>query len=106
MMEHITNQVFTLIESGGLFSPLLFIFFHIFRSIIFVPVAIICIAGGVLFGTIPGILYSVIGITLCSILFYKVIKWMPRTAKRLKRMKQRLVGKHTTFTIPQVTVLR
>src|SRR5690625_6914111 len=82
-MEHIGNYFIVFVEAGGLFAPLLFISFHLLRPLLFIPVIFICITGGVLFGAVAGSLYSVIGITLSSILFYGMIRWIDRKSTRL-----------------------
>ncbi|WP_087971866.1 TVP38/TMEM64 family protein [Oceanobacillus rekensis] len=105
-MEFFGNYLLTFIEMGGLFSPLLFIFFHLMRPILFLPVVFICISGGILFGPVAGTLYSFIGITLSSLLFYTMIGWMPKSLQRLIHVKQKLLGKHAELTTSQVTLLR
>lgn len=105
-MEHIGNYFIAFVEAGGLFAPLLFISFHLLRPLLFIPVIFICITGGVLFGAVAGSLYSVIGITLSSILFYGMIRWMPGTFKKLGTVKEKMLGKHTTVTTSQITILR
>ncbi|WP_010651112.1 TVP38/TMEM64 family protein [Oceanobacillus massiliensis] len=105
-MEFFGNYLMTFIEMGGLFSPLLFIVFHLLRPMLFLPVVFICISGGVLFGPVAGSVYSIIGITLSSILFYTMIGWMPKSLNRLIQVKQKLMGKHSELTTSQVTLLR
>lgn len=105
-MELISNYFVAFVEAGGLFAPLLFISFHLLRPMLFVPVIFICITGGVLFGAVAGSLYSVIGITLSSILFYGMIQWMPNMFKKLNAVKEKFLGKHTTVTTSQITILR
>lgn len=105
-MELIGSYLMALIETGGIFAPLLFISFHLLRPLFFLPVILICISGGALFGVFAGTIYSIIGITLSSILFYFTIQWMPKTFNKLVRVKQRVVGKHSVMTTPQITLLR
>lgn len=105
-MELVGNYIMAFIETGGLFAPILFISFHLLRPLLFLPVVFICISGGVLFGTIAGTLYSVIGITLSSVVFYGMIHWMPRTFKKITRLKKKMIGKHAELTTSQITVLR
>ncbi|AIF43246.1 TVP38/TMEM64 family protein [Virgibacillus sp. SK37] len=105
-MEMLGNHLMTIIETGGLFAPILFISFHLLRPLFFLPVVFICITGGVLFGALAGTLYSLIGITLSSIIFYFVIRWMPRTSKKLLSVKQKIVGKNRELTTPQIALLR
>jgi uncharacterized membrane protein YdjX (TVP38/TMEM64 family) len=105
-MEHLGTYLMAIVETGGIFAPLLFIGFHLLRPLFFLPVAFICISGGILFGAVAGTLYSVIGVTLSSIVFYRVIRWTPKTLKKLVSMKHKLVGKNSSFTTSQVAVLR
>lgn len=105
-MELVGSYLLTIIETGGFFAPLLFIIFHLLRPLFFLPVVFICISGGILFGTVAGTIYSIIGITLSSALFYGVIQKMPQTMERFTRLKGKLLGKHTSFTTTQITFLR
>ncbi|MFD2046279.1 TVP38/TMEM64 family protein [Ornithinibacillus salinisoli] len=105
-MEVFSTYILAFIETGGLLAPLLFISFHLLRPLFFLPVVFICISGGIMFGAVAGTFYSVIGITLSSIIFYGVIRWMPRTFDRLVRLKQKIIGKHSELTTSQVTLLR
>jgi uncharacterized membrane protein YdjX (TVP38/TMEM64 family) len=106
MMELFGHYLMTIIETGGLFAPILFISFHLLRPLFFLPVVFICVSGGIMFGAIAGTVYSLIGITLSSVLFYGIIRWMPKTYNRLASMKQRIIGRNTDFTTPQIAVLR
>ncbi|MFC4556640.1 TVP38/TMEM64 family protein [Virgibacillus kekensis] len=105
-MEFFGNYIMAFIETGGLFAPILFISCHLLRPLFFLPVVFICISGGVLFGAMAGTLYSLIGITLSSIIFYGVIRWMPKTFNRLVIVKQKLIGKNSELTTSQVALLR
>lgn len=105
-MELVGGYLLTVIETGGFFAPLLFIIFHLLRPLFFLPVVFICISGGILFGTVAGTIYSIIGITLSSALFYGVIQRMPNTLERFSLLKGKLFGKQASFTAPQITLLR
>ncbi|GAB4075018.1 hypothetical protein GCM10028778_25210 [Barrientosiimonas marina] len=105
-MEQLGNNIMILIETGGLFAPVLFISFHLLRPLFFLPVVFMCISGGIMFGPVAGTLYSVIGITLSSMIFYGLIRWMPRTFDKLTRLKQKLMGDSTAMTTSQVALLR
>ncbi|MBM7555009.1 TVP38/TMEM64 family protein [Thalassobacillus pellis] len=94
------------LEISGWYAPLLFIAFHLFRPLLFLPVVLLCISGGVLFGAIAGTIYSVIGITLSSTIFYRIIKGVPGVWKRLTRLKNKMLKKNTSLTVRQVAVLR
>ncbi|RYG74872.1 TVP38/TMEM64 family protein [Lentibacillus lipolyticus] len=105
-MELLSNYLLSIIETGGLFAPVLFISFHLLRPLFFLPVVFICISGGVLFGTAAGTLYSVIGITLSSMMFYGLIRWLPKTFGKLVRLKQRIIGGKASLTTSQIALLR
>lgn len=105
-MEYVSHLVITLIESGGLFAPILFICFHLLRPLFFLPVIFICIFGGMMFGPINGTLYSVIGITLSSIFFYGLIHFMPKTFHRLIYIKHKIIGKEKELNTFQIGLLR
>src|SRR5699024_1078436 len=83
-----------------------FISLHLFRQFLFIPVIFICIIGGALFGTIIGSFYSLIGLTLSSLLFYIILLWTPKTQHMFIKMKQKLIGSHSTLTTPQITFIR
>jgi uncharacterized membrane protein YdjX (TVP38/TMEM64 family) len=105
-MELFGNYIMAIVQTGGLFAPLLFISVHLLRPLFFLPVVFICISGGIIFGVFYGTVFSIIGITLSSMIFYIVIQWMPKTSKRLMRMKKKLIGKHTELTTTQIALLR
>jgi len=67
------DEIRTFIEGFGIFGPLVFIFFQFLQVIIFfVPGAVFTIAGGYLFGTFVGTVYSIIGTMIGSILVFLV----------------------------------
>src|SRR5699024_2924621 len=105
-MELFEEYMMAFIHMSGLFAPILFISFHLFRPFLFIPVVFICITGGVLFGPFLGTIYSIVGITLSSILFYAIIGKVPKSFKRLLNLKQKIFGKQTQMTTSQVAVLR
>lgn len=105
-MNLLGHDILTFIETGGILAPLLFILFHLLRPLFFLPVVFICVFGGVFFGTVAGTIYSIIGITLSSILFYMMLHAMPRTFKRIAVIKEKMFGKHSLLTTPQITILR
>src|SRR5690625_1045137 len=106
LMELVGHYLMAIVETGGLFAPLLFITFHLLRPLVFLLVIFICISGGILFGAVAGTIYSVIGITLSIIIFYGMIHWMPNTFQKLVKIKEKLAGKYTSMTTPQITLLR
>src|SRR5690625_1634213 len=105
-MNLFTYDILTFIETSGILAPLFFVFFHLLRPLFFLPVILICISGGIFFGTVAGTIYSVIGITLSSIMFYLIIRKTPRTLNKFVSIKEKVFGKHSTMTTPQITVLR
>ncbi|MCP8617071.1 TVP38/TMEM64 family protein [Salirhabdus salicampi] len=105
-MDQVGSWILAIVESSGLFAPMMFIGFHLLRPLFFLPVAFICVSGGILFGLVSGAIYSVIGITLSSILFYRIVKIMPRTVHRLARLRQKLFGEHAQITRGQIILLR
>lgn len=94
------------VQSGGVLAPLAFIAFHIIRQFLFIPVSVVLIAGGVLFGTILGTIYSFIGLTIVSILFYFTIRKFPTFYEKLTNLKNKTFGPHRNLTVPQITVIR
>ncbi len=105
-MEALGANLIMYIELSGLFAPLLFICFHLLRPFFFIPVVFICISGGIMFGPIAGSLYSLIGITLSSLLFYGIYCTLPNTIHRVSRIKQKLLGENTELTKSQIVLLR
>lgn len=105
-MQQLGSTVMLILETSGIFAPLLFIGFHLLRPLFFLPVAFICVSGGIIFGAVTGSVYSIIGVTLSSIMFYKMSQWMPRTIKKLIHLKQKLFGKHAGFSTSQIALLR
>lgn len=105
-MELFGNYLMAFIETGGLFAPILFISFHLLRPLFFLPVVFICISGGILFGAVAGTVYSLIGITLSSIIFYFIITRIPKSFNKLVRVKKKMIGQNSELTTSQITLLR
>lgn len=105
MDEHFA-LVLGLIETGGILAPIAFILLHLLRQFLFVPVAIICVAGGVLFGTVTGSILSLVGLCLSSILFFTLIRTMPKTHEKLTTIKKRWFGEYRNLTSGQIAILR
>ncbi len=95
----------SIIQSGTIFAPVLFILFHVARQVLFIPVAVVCMTGGLLFGPLAGTIYSIIGLTLSSLVFYGVSRKVPKLTARLFKMKNKLFG-HRKLNVKQITVLR
>ncbi|HLS59878.1 MAG TPA: VTT domain-containing protein [Virgibacillus sp.] len=105
-MELVSHYLLSFVHTAGWLSPLIFISFHLVRPLLFLPVIFLCISGGILFGAIAGTVYSIIGITLSSIVFYLVLRWMPKTSQRFIQLKHKIVGQHVHVSVPQITLLR
>ena len=105
-MEIFGAYLIAYIELGGLFAPILFICFHLLRPFFFLPVVFICITGGIIFGPIAGSIYSLIGITLSSVIFYGIYRKIPKSINRVLRIKNRLIGEKTELTRSQIVLLR
>src|SRR5690625_7439577 len=87
-------------------APILFILLHGLRSILLFPVIVICIAGGLIFGVIPGIILSIIGLLLSSSLFFYFAEKIPFITKRLSKMKDKIINRDTPITTSQIIILR
>ncbi|CAM3922377.1 TVP38/TMEM64 family protein [Lederbergia lenta] len=93
-------------ESSGTLAPFMFVLFHVIRQFMFIPVALVCIAGGILFGSFLGTLYSMGGLLLLSAVFYFCIGKMPGTHAKLMKIKYKWFGRYTKMTVGQIAVLR
>lgn len=105
-MEISKELISGFIQSGGVFAPILFIIFHLLRPLLFLPVVLFCILGGIIFGVVAGTIYSIVGITLSSLLFYYIVKKTPKTLSRINQLKDRLLGKEMITSTTQITLLR
>lgn len=97
--------VLSYIQSSSAYMPFIFIAFHLLRQPLFIPVFVVCVAGGVLFGSILGTIYSIIGLTLSNLCFYFIIGKFPKTKDKLLRLKDKLFGHHK-LNAPQISILR
>ncbi len=104
-MENISGWALAIVESSGMLAPLLFIAFHLLRPILFMPVVFLCVSGGILFGMVSGTIYSIVGITLSSLMFYRFITIMPKTFNRLLKMKAKIIGQNQ-MSKGQIVLLR
>ncbi|WP_019154793.1 TVP38/TMEM64 family protein [Robertmurraya massiliosenegalensis] len=105
-MEEQVAMLLVIAQTSGFLAPIAFILFHFLRQFLFIPVAVICIAGGVLFGTVAGTFYSCIGLLLSSFLFYVLIQRMPKTHEKLSGIKKKWFGEYRNLTTGQVAILR
>lgn len=93
-------------ETSVVLAPIAFILLHFLRQFLFIPVVVICVAGGVLFGTVAGTFYSIIGLFLSSFLFYILISRFPKTHRKLSLVKKKWFGEYRNLTVGQVAILR
>lgn len=105
-MNEDLSLLLIMVEAGGIFAPLAFVLFHLLRSFLFIPVSVVIIAGGVLFGTLWGTIYSVIGLMGVSVFFYVFIDRMPKTQERIIKIKNRWFGEYRNLTVAQIAILR
>ncbi|WP_053220196.1 TVP38/TMEM64 family protein [Virgibacillus senegalensis] len=104
-MENFNDSIQSLIEGAGWLAPALFIVIHLIRPFLFLPVIVVCIAGGVLFGFLEGAILSFIGLSLMSLVFYRLVNQFPRFRDGVARLKSKLLHDRT-ITVTQVMVLR
>ncbi|MCP3764334.1 VTT domain-containing protein [Domibacillus sp. A3M-37] len=93
------------IQQAGWFGPVFFIVLHIVRPFLLLPVVVVCIAGGYLFGFVQGTIYSIIGLSLMGAVFYKLVHWFPSVRDRMLRIKRKVAGERK-MTVGQVMILR
>jgi uncharacterized membrane protein YdjX (TVP38/TMEM64 family) len=105
-MNEDLSLLLIMVEAGGIMAPLAFVVFHLLRSFLFIPVSVVVVAGGVLFGTLWGTIYSVIGLMGVSIFFYVFIDKMPKTQERIIKIKNRWFGEYRNLTVGQIAILR
>ena len=70
------------------------------------PVVCLGVSGGIVFGPIAGSVYSIIGITISSVLFYWLIRLKPKQFERLVNLKQKILGRYATLSKGQIATLR
>ncbi|WP_456278050.1 TVP38/TMEM64 family protein [Bacillus sp. AK128] len=105
-MDQTMTLLFAFLESSGIWAPIVFLLFHSLRQFLFIPVTVLCIVGGILFGAVLGIVYSLIGLTLSCIVFYFLYQTMPKTFDKVKKMKEKWLGNRVSFTNGQIAILR
>jgi uncharacterized membrane protein YdjX (TVP38/TMEM64 family) len=105
-MNEDLSLLLIMVEAGGIIAPLAFVVFHLLRSFLFIPVSVVVVAGGVLFGTLWGTIYSVIGLMGVSVFFYVFIDRMPKTQERMIKIKNRWFGEYRNLTVGQIAILR
>lgn len=105
-MENEWIMLLGIIEFGGFLAPIAFILFHLLRQFLFIPVVVVCMAGGVLFGVVYGTIFSLFGLFLSSFLFYLIIDQLPKTYEKLSNIKRKWFGEYRNLTVGQVAILR
>ncbi|MBM6617515.1 TVP38/TMEM64 family protein [Bacillus suaedaesalsae] len=105
-MSQSMTMLFAFLESSGFWAPFVFLLFHSIRQFLFIPVAVLCVIGGILFGTILGTIYSLTGLTISCILFYFLYQSMPKLFNKIHRMKDKWIGNRLSFTPGQIALLR
>ncbi|KMY43539.1 hypothetical protein AC622_04245 [Bacillus sp. FJAT-27916] len=94
------------IESAGYMAPVIFVLFHVLRQLLFIPVAVVCLAGGMLFGPLLGSILSLIGLWLSSVVFYFMINQTPSLQKKLERLDEKTLKFGGRINVFQACVLR
>ncbi len=61
--------------SGTVYGPLIYILIYVLRPLLFFPSTLLTIAGGFLFGTVWGVIYTVIGSNTSAMVAYLVGSW-------------------------------
>ncbi|AJD92778.1 hypothetical protein JMA_34610 [Jeotgalibacillus malaysiensis] len=98
-------EVQYLIEESGWLGPALFILLHLIRPLLFLPVILVCVAGGLLFGFLEGAILSFIGLTLMSFVSYALIYRFPTFKQKLSKLKDKVLpDRH--LSVGQIMVLR
>jgi uncharacterized membrane protein YdjX (TVP38/TMEM64 family) len=105
-MDEELALLLVMFQAGGMFTPLIFVLFHTLRQFLFIPVVVLCIAGGILFGTVFGTLYSLIGLMISSIVFYALVSRFPRTQEKLSAIRKKWFGEYRNLTVSQIAILR
>lgn len=105
-MDEELALLLVMFQAGGVFTPIIFVFFHSLRQFLFIPVVIICIAGGILFGTVAGTVYSLIGLMISSLLFFALVSKFPRTQEKLSSIRKKWFGEYRNLTVSQISILR
>ncbi|MDG5786951.1 VTT domain-containing protein [Evansella sp. AB-P1] len=104
-MNMFNQAIPQVIEEAGWLGPVLFIILHLIRPFLFLPVIVVCVAGGILFGFLHGTIYSIIGLSLMSFFFYKLVDIFPSFRNRISDLKGKIM-KDRTLTLGQVMILR
>ena len=104
-MDQFDQSLEIFINGAGWLAPVLFVLLHVLRPLFFLPVIVVCIAGGVLFGFVEGAILSLIGLSLMSLVSYKLVNHFPKFRRNITRLKQKMFHDRT-ISVGQVMVLR
>ncbi|RCW66339.1 TVP38/TMEM64 family protein [Saliterribacillus persicus] len=105
-MAWLNIDYYAYLEASGFFAPFLFIALHLFRPLLFLPIIMLCMVGGIWFGIVAGTIYSMVGIMLSSIVFYILMKYNPRGREYVFSLKGKLIGEKRKLSTSQITILR
>lgn len=105
MIEYLSESIPAYIEQSGILAPILFVLFHLIRPMLFLPVLVVCMLGGYLFGVIFGSILSIIGLTLMCIIFYFIVLKFPNALSFFAKMNKKMMKKGP-MTMNQIMILR
>lgn len=104
-MEQFEHTLETFIAGFGWFAPLLFVLLHLLRPFLLLPVILVCVIGGVVFGFFEGALLSFIGLSLMSLVSYILVNKFPNFKKKMSELKIKMFS-NRKISVGQVMVLR
>ncbi len=64
------------ISGFGMFAPLMYVFVYMVATVLFLPGSTITIAGGILFGSLLGTLYTIFGATLGAVIAFLFARYL------------------------------
>jgi len=105
-MNEQTELVVQLMETSGVLAPIAFIALHLVRQFLFIPVIIVCLAGGYLFGVTFGTMFSLIGLTFSSLINYHLFEILPDVRKKFYEIKRKRFSPYVQLTTGQIAVLK
>ncbi|WP_078391890.1 TVP38/TMEM64 family protein [Shouchella patagoniensis] len=105
-MEDLLNRSLEVIELAGWYAPVLFVFLHVLRPFLFLPVMLVCVAGGYVFGPFYGAVYSYLGLMGVSISFYWLIGMLPKFHIKLARVKDKMFNGRERINVWQLLIFR
>lgn len=105
-MEEYVEPIVQFIEKSGWLGPFFYILLHIIRPMLFIPVLLICLASGFLFGGILGSIYTFIGLLASSLSFYYMMMYVPWLHRRLLKLKGKVFKKDLELNVWQLTACR